>query len=75
LWQTETVKRKLTITDQLRARGVLAPAFCALGIATEVTNLQMDSPLLFWMGLGYAAMGLAFSRYTSQLLAHALSSE
>jgi hypothetical protein len=69
------VKRKFTITHQLRARGVLAPAFCAMGIATEMADLQMDSSLLFWMGLLYAAIGLSFSRYTGQMLAHAFSSE
>ena len=69
------MKRKLTITDQLRARGVLAPAFCALAIASETANLEMDSTLLFWLGLLYAAIGLAFSRYTSQLLAQAFISE
>ena len=69
------MKRKLTITDQLRARGVLAPAFCALAIATEMADLQMDSTLLFWLGLLYAAIGLAFSRYTGQLLAHVFISE
>ena len=63
------------MTAQLRARGVLAPAFCALAIATEVANLQMDSPILFWLGLCYAAIGLAFSRYTGELLAYALTGE
>jgi hypothetical protein len=63
------------ITVQLRARGVLAPAFCALAIATEVTNLQIDSTLLFWLGLLYAAIGLCFSRYTGELLAYALTGE
>jgi len=63
------------MTAQLRARGVLAPAFCALAIATEVANLQMDRPVLFWMGLFYAAIGLTFSRYTRQMLAQAFISE
>lgn len=64
--------RASTITNQLRARGVIAPAFFALAIAAEVMDLRMDSPVLFWIGLAYGVIGLAFSRYTSQLLANVL---
>lgn len=61
-----------SIADKLRARGVVAPAFFALGTATEAINLQKDSQALLWMGLCYLVMGLVFSRYTGQLLVSAV---
>jgi hypothetical protein len=61
------------IAHQLRTRGVIAPAFFALAIAAEAVDLQKDSPVLFWMGLAYLVVGLAFSRYTGQMLASAVS--
>lgn len=58
-------------TDELPARGVIAPVFMALGIAAGVLDLYVDSRVLVWLGLGSLTMGLYFSHYTHRLLAHA----
>jgi hypothetical protein len=59
------------IAHRLRVRGVIAPAFVGLAIGMEVIDLQRDSPVLFWMGLCYLAVALAFSRDADQLLVSA----
>jgi hypothetical protein len=65
------MKKIPALTARLRARGMLAPAFCALGAAVELASLQKESAPLFWLGLFYAAIGLAMSRDIGQMLAHA----
>jgi hypothetical protein len=56
-------------TEDLPARGVIAPAFMALGIAAGTLDLYVDSRVLGWLALGSVAMGLCFSDYMHRLLA------
>ncbi len=48
-------------------RGLIAPLFIALAIAAGVLNLWVDSSDLFWLGLGFCALALAFARHTHAL--------
>jgi hypothetical protein len=59
-------------TDELPARGVIAPAFMALGIAAGVLDLYIDSRVLLWLGLGSGTIGLYFALYTRRLCALAV---
>jgi len=61
--------------NQLPIRGVLAPAFMALGIAAGILDLQLDRPSLVWLGLVAVALGLVFARDSSRLLASAFKND
>jgi hypothetical protein len=54
---------ELAPINQLPLRGVIAPIFMAWALAAFTVNLWMDFSVLFWLGLGFVFMGLAFSRY------------
>jgi len=56
--------------SQLPLRGGIAPLFIALGLGAGVLDLQLDRPVFFWLSLLSLALGLAFARDTSQLLAN-----
>ncbi len=58
-------------SDELPARGVIAPAFMAFGIAAGALGLYVDSRTLGWLTVGSLVLGLYFSRYTHRLLDHA----
>ncbi len=51
----------------LSLRGLIAPLFIALAIGAGVLNLWVDSSDLFWLGLFFCALALAFARYTHAL--------
>ena len=54
--------------SELPVRGVMAPAFIVLGLAAGILDLRLNSPILFWLGLGFVALGLVFARHTRELL-------
>jgi hypothetical protein len=56
--------------SQLPSRGVIAPLFIALGLGAGVLDLQLDCPVFFWLSLLSLALGLAFARDASRLLAN-----
>jgi hypothetical protein len=53
---------------KLHVRGVLSPAFLALGIAAGLLGLSHLSPVFIWLTLIFLALGLALAHETNRLL-------
>jgi hypothetical protein len=61
--------------SQIPLRGVIAPAFLALGLGAAILDLRLDRPALVWLSLLSLALALVFPRDTSRLLSSVFKSE